>query len=506
MPTATSALGLNFDEAPHELPDGAFSAGLNVRFADGWARRFEGHSSALRAPLAAAYHVANYPTATTNYWIHSTLTGAYADDGTTQTDITGTALSGAAGDRFTSCVLGGVYVQNNAVQVPMYWGGDTALNLATVTGWDATWRCKSLRSFKVYLLGLNITKGASNYPSMVKWSHAAEPGSLPTSWDEADATKDAGEQDLSETPDKVVDGLALGDSFIVYKERSAFGMQLTSDNNIFRFFRLPGDHGMLTQNCAVQFPGGHVVLGASDVVTHSGGEPTSILRGRMRKWLFSRIDGANFGRSFLAANHARSEVWICYPTNGQAACNEALVWNYSDNTFGIRELPNVTASAFGPLATSAVETWAADTEAWADDDTTWDQSSVSAADRRVLMSSTAPGLYLMDQSSKFAGTAFTSRIERTGMAFGDPSVTKLVKAIYPRIDAPTGSIVYIQVGGCQDAEQGVAWSAPVAYTVGVSYRVDTFATGRFMGYRVYSDAARWRVKSMDFDVVPMGRY
>lgn len=506
MATATSGLGLILDEQPHELPDGAFSGGLNVRFTDGYAARISGHTSVLNAPSAAAYHVANYPTATVNYWVHSTLAGAFADDGTTKTDITGTALSGAAGDMFTSCVLGGVYIQNNQVQVPMFWGGDTALNLATVTGWDAAWRCKSLRAFKVYLLALNVTKGASNYPSMVKWSHAAEPGTLPTSWNEADATLDAGEQDLAETPDKVVDGLALGDTFCVYKERSAYGMQLTGDNSIFRFFRLPGDYGMLAPNCAVQIPAGHVVLGASDVVVHSGGEPTSILKGKMRRWLFRRIDGTNYGRSFLVANHARSEVWICYPATGESACTEALVWNYAENVFGIRELPSVTAGAFGPLATSASGTWAADTETWADDTTTWGQSDISEADRRVILSSTASKLYLMDQSSKFDGAAYTSRIERTGMAFGDPSTTKLCKAVYPRIDAPTGTVVYIQVGGCQDTEQSPVYSTAVAYTVGSSYRVDTFATGRFLAYRVYSDAASWRVKSMDFDVVPMGRY
>ena len=506
MPTATSGLGLVFDEQPQELPDGAFSGGLNVRFADGYATRFSGHAAVLNDPSAAAYHVANYPTATANFWIHSTLAGAFADDGTTKTDITGAALTGAPVDRFTSCVLGGVYVQNNQVQVPMFWGGDTGTNLATVTGWDATWRCQSLRSFKAYLLALNVTKGASVYPSMVKWSHAAEPGTLPSSWNEADPTLDAGEQDLAETPDKIVDGLALGDTFVVYKERSAYGMQLTSDNSIFRFFRLPGDYGMLSQNCAVQFPGGHVVLGASDVVAHSGGEPTSILKGKVRRWLFRRIDGTNFRAAFLVANHARSEVWICYPTTGESACNEALVWNYAENIFGIRTLPSATAGAFGPLAATSSSTWATDTEAWLEDTTSWGQSDVSEADRRVILSSTATKLYLVDQSTKFDGASFTSKIERVGMAFGDPSITKLCKAVYPRIDAPAGAIVYIQVGGCQDAEQSPVWSTPVAYTVGASYRADTFATGRFLAYRVYSDSSSWRVKSMDFDVVPLGRY
>jgi len=511
MPVQTlpSAGGFVFDEVPQELPDGAFSSGLNMRFQDGYAQRFSGHSSVLTAPAAAAYHIVNYPTSTANYWIHATLAGAWADTGAVQTDITGTTLTGTADNRFTSCVLGGVYVQNNQAQVPMFWGGDVSLNLASLTGWNSGWRCKAMRSFKAYLLALNVTKAGVNFASMVKWSDASEPGSLPASWAEADATLDAGEQDLAETPDAVVDGLALGDVFVVYKERSMFALQFTGGNEIFRVARLPGDYGLLTQNCAVNFPGGHVMLTQGlDVMTHAGGEPVSILKGKMRRWLQANVDSTNYGRSFVVANHPKSEVWVCFPGVGATACTRALVWNYTENSFGIRELPNATAGAFGPLSSSAAATVDSISEIVDDVTTVIDQSDISAADKRLILASTAPGLYLMDKGTKFAGAAFTARLERTGLTFGDASRIKVLRSIMPRVDAPTGTVLTFQMLSSNSADQGYTAGPLIQHTVGASSdgRVYGFASGKFLGVRVLGASGAWRIKSMDFDVVMRGAF
>lgn len=498
--------GVIADELPHELPDGAWSDGLNVRFRDGYAQRITGHVTAFTDPVAdPLYHVASYTIAAGNYWIYSGLVNSYAHDGTTLTDITGTPLTGGVEDRFTSCVLGGVYVQNNQVDIPSYWGGTGVL--ADLPAWDSAWRAKSVRSFKVYLIALNVTKGGTNFGSMVKWSDAAEPGNLPISWDEADATKDGGETDISETPDSIVDGLALGDSFVIYKQRSMFAMQYIGGNDIFRFYRLPGDHGTLTQNCIANTPSGHVVLTASDVVIHNGTEPQSLLTRKMRKWLFSQMSSDHYRKSFLVANHAQNEVWICFPAVGATSCNRALVWNYTDNTFGVRELPGATAGAFGPLVVSASDKWDDDTDSWQDDTTAWDQVDISQADKRVLFASTDPGLYLADQSNRFAGQPFTASLERRGLAFGDAAAVKTVRALFPRIDAPKGTVITIQLGGSMDAETGYSWSSPVGYVVGSTYRADTFATGRFLGLRISSSGSGlWRIKSMDFDFVRRGTY
>lgn len=503
---ATGTVGIVADEAPQELPDGAWSSGNNVKFAHGYATRIGGHKQVLTNPGAAAYHVANYRSAATDYWVHATLTGVFADDGTTQTDISGTALTGDADDPFTSCVLGGVFYLNNYADVPVYWGGGVADNCAVLPDWDSGWRCKALRSFKANLLALNVTKGADQYPSMVKWSDSTEPGAVPLSWDETDATGDARELDLAETSDRIVDGLALGDVFVIYKDASMWGLQATGGNDVFRYFRLPGDHGALSQNCVANFPGGHVVLTASDLVTHQGAGATSIIDGRMRRWLFSRLDGSTFRRSFLVHNQAQSEVWTCFPTGGSAACNTALIWNYAGNTFGIRELPDLTAAAIGPLEVGSAAAWDDDTEAWDADSTTWNQLDVSQADKRLIGSSTASRLYLLDQTATFNGTSFEARFERTGLAFGDPERVKLVRALYPRIESSAGTTVYIQLGASMDAEQSPIWSTPVAYNVGSSFKADTFAQGRLLALRVYGSSGNWRIKSVDADVILKGNY
>ena len=37
-----------------------------------------------------------------------------------------------------------------------------------------------------YLIALDLTKSGTRYPHMVKWSAAADPGTVPASWDETD--------------------------------------------------------------------------------------------------------------------------------------------------------------------------------------------------------------------------------------------------------------------------------------------------------------------------------
>lgn len=201
------------------------------------------------------------------------------------------------------------------------------------------------------------------------------------------------------------------------------------------------------------------------------------------------------------------EVWACYPTVGESACTEAAIWNYKENTVGVRALPNVTHGTFGPIISSATDIWDGDTETWDEDETPWSQSPVSEADNRLIMSSTAPEMYLMDQTGQFDGTSYTASLERTGLALGDQSTVKLVRRVIPRIDAAAGTVLSIQVGGAMDAETAPSYSAAVSYTVGSSYKADTFASGRFIALRISSAGnASWRLKSLDLDVVQMGRF
>lgn len=497
--------GVAADALPQELPVNGWSSASNMRFRDGYAERFGGSITVFDTPAVTPYWLAPYQTATTRFWVHAGLAAVYVDDGTTRTDITGTAPTGAIDDRWTGGVLNGVLIMNNEKDVPTYWAGNTANNLATLTGWDANWRAKSLRPFKNYLVAIGITKTATYYPHMVKWSSAADPGAIPASWNEADPTVDAGELDVAETGDLMVDQLPLGDANILYKGSSMYAMRYIGGQSIFSFQRLPGNIGALARGCIANTPKGHVVLCAGDVVLHSGGEPESILTGRMRRWLFANMDSTYYARSFLMTNRRRNEVWICFPENGSAICTKALVWNWVDNTLGIKTLASVTYGADGLVPAGLTDTWATDPDPWDGDTTLWDQNEFNPGDSRILFAGST--ITIGDSGGSNNGTGFASNIERTGIALDDTYLVKTITAIYPRIDAPVGSTLSIEIGASMDAEVAPTWSTAVTYTQGTTRKACAFATGRFLSLRISASGSfNWRLKSFDVEYVTRGGY
>lgn len=497
------------DPKPQELPPNAWSYAQNVRFRNGYAEKFGGSSQVLNTPPAIPYFISPFRNLTNKFWVYACLAKVYVDDGTTRTDITPvTTPTGAIDDRWTGGSAEGVMVLNNGKDQPIFWGGAVGTPFATLTGWNSAWRAASIRPYKNYLVALDITKTATRFANMVKWSGAAVPGSLPATWDETDPTHDAGEVDLAETVDQMVDSLVLGDINVIYKTNSMYGMQYIGGVQVFRFWRLPGEVGMLARGCAANTPLGHVVLTAGDVILHNGQGPQSILESKARSWLFNSIDQTNFARSFVAANPKTNEVWICFPESGQTACTLALVWNWLDSTFSIRQLQNATYGAFGQIIVPAVNsTWASDSNSWASDTTVWNNDGFGGTENKLLVTQTDPLVMLMETGGTFGSVTPTSILERSGLAFDKPDVVKTVRSVVPRIDAVAGTVLGIQVGGSMDAEVAPVYGPSIPYTVGTTRKADGFATGRFLALRITGVATQpWRLKSYDMDITEHGNY
>ncbi len=506
---ALGQYGLIADQPAQELPINAWTDCLNVRFRGGSVERVAGHRQVFDAPTVEPLFVISYQIQGTRYWVHCGEDAIFADDGSTRTDITGTAPTGTAADRWTGAVLNGVLLLNNGVDSPQYWAGDTASNCAALPGWNAAWTCKSIGAFKNFAVAVGIAKSGTEYPHMVKWSDVADPGSVPASWDEADATKLAGELDLSETTDLIVDQLVLGDANLIYKERSIYAMRFIGGTQVFEFRRVPGSHGMLAKGCACVTPRGHVVLSNGDVVLVDGiNEPQSIVSDRLRDWLFrTQIDGTQYSKCFVVANPSLNEAWICYPAVGQTHCTRALIWNWESNTFGLRELPNVNHAASGLLEYTVGNTWDVDSDAWDDDDSAWNTDEFGPTEPRLIMASSDDKLFVADAGNSFDGTPINAFAERDGLAFDAPDNFKLIRSITPRVDAASGVVLSIRAGGSGSAEVPPSYSSPVTYTVGSTRKADLFASGRFLAYRISSSGGgRWRIKSMSVDITPQGQF
>lgn len=499
--------GLNADLTPEELQPGTWTSVSNMRFSNGYASRFKGTAKVFETPSEAPYFIAPFQTNTKRYWITAGLTKVFADDGVgARVEITPASLfTGAVDDRWSGGALGGLLVMTNGVEQPMYWDGNTANNLTLLPGWNAAWRCKVIKPFKNYLVALDITKTATRYSSMVKWSHSAVAGSMPASWDETDVTKDAGEQDLAETPDKLIDALPLGDSLIIYKERSCYTMRFVGAPFIFQFQRIRGDYGMLSKGCGVETPLGHVVLTAGDVVLNNGQSIQSIADGQVRRFIFNNINSANAGRAFVTANPQKNEVLVCFPFGDASACTKAAVWNWDAKTWGIRELNNVTHGDYGVIDDLYSGSWSSDTEAWSLDTTEWNENEYSPNESRLLLSELTR-VSAFDVSAGDDGlTNVAGSLERVGITMDDQHTNKLIRAVYPRINAPASTEVMVQVGGSMNPNEPPTWSSPVAFIVGQSVKIDSFASGRFLAIR-FTASAPWRMRSFDLDIVPAGTY
>jgi hypothetical protein len=508
LPITDLGKGLNLDATPEELEQGATTGGKNIRFRAGYAERFRGLDGVFTTPAITPYSICHFTLGSTRYVVYAGLAKTYADDGSTRTEITNADNSGAINDRMIGCVFNGVYVQNNGVNVPQYWDGNAANNLVDLPAWPSGYKAGFLRPFKNYLVAGDITKGTTRYRQLVLTSHLADPGTLPTSWDVTDPTKDAVEQPLAETDGTLIDLLPLGDLGVLYKDDAVHFMQTVTNGNIFRFGRLPGDTGMLSRGCGVQIPGAHVLLTPGlDVVTFDGQTMQSVLDGRMRTWLQNNMNQSYASRSFLCVNPLTTEVLVCFPADAAEVCTKALIWNYKDNTFAVRDLSNVTFGSTGEVDLSDADSWDTAVGTWDTDTTAWSDGAAVSGVSRLILTSTAPKLLMFDSSEQDSGSSFTATLEKIGLHFDQPEVVKLCRAVRPKIDAAAGTVVKVQIGSAMVPDADPTWQAAQDFTVGTDIEVHSFATGRFLSVRLYTTGDTfWRLRSLQMDVVPQGAY
>lgn len=518
---SVGSIGIIKDKKPHELPLEAWSSGQNVRFTDNYVEKCKGESL-WQTPTVAPYWAMAVPNPLAFYWVYAGLNKVYAFDGATHTNITRQTAAvdvnyAATADlNWTGGILNGVPVLNNGIDVPQKWlPTETSTKLEMLSNWNANWTCGALRPYKNFLIALDVTKSGTRYPQMVKWSHAADPGALPDSWDETDPAKDAGEYSLAETPGFVVDCVPLRDANIVYKEDAIFLMQFIGGINIFRFAALSKQLGILSRRCAVEYrPGLHAVFCVGDIVKHDGQQVVSILDGRMRKWLAANLDQTYYGRSFTCNFQAKHEVWFCFPMDGNAYPNMAMIWNWQDNTLTLRQLNDVSHIEPG-LLSDVPGTWAGASGTWDAQTAVWDVRSYGAAENSLIqVRPNATALTLTESTNLFSGSAMTSSVERTGIAVPfvagkapDFSSYKFIRSIWPRIEGTDGGQVSISVGTQNQIDGSVTWESPVLYTIGTTQKIDCRVAGRLLAVKIESTSdVEWRLHGYEIDVQPGGRF
>jgi hypothetical protein len=548
------AAGLIKDIYNQDTPPEAWTALRNARMGQQGAEKFLGHSKALGTDVAgwavSPYWLFYVPVAGgSGFWVNAGQQKVYARlaiSPYTETDISRTVggnYAATESQKWNGCVFGGIAVFNNGVDEPQYWvpsaaNDCTALSAAAgAAPWTAAHRVANLRSFGRFLVGIDCTIGGVRYPQAVRWSHPADPGALPTSWDYTAATSKAGLYPLSDATGILVEQRIIRDVNMLYTTDQVWQMRFVGGADVMGFSPIFHEQGILGPNCMARYKKDtemHIVLGGDDIYVHNGQSASSILEPKLRRWFFQQLDPNYYARSFVVANPAYNEVWVCIPENGAEQPSLALVFNWKTGAIGFRDLLKASSGADtrtttptagtpcitpGLIEQLSAETWDADTGTWDSDTTLWDGRISNPATPRLLMAdrSTGKRTFLLDDTTQFDGSSFAWSLERVGLAIGgqdrqgapkvDTEMVKLLTEIWPRVDAPTGTVLTIEVGTQDTPDSGVSWSSPYSYTVGTDLYVPTYESGKFLSFR-FSDSGGVSMRLLGYamEISPIGRF
>ena len=520
-------IGIVKDINAWQLPNNVWTDGNNIRAEHGAIQKTPGYKEVMASCPVAPYYITNLVAGSTSYWIVGGLAAIHVHNGSTWTDITRSsgAYSATARAGWVSTVLGGVLIMTNGVDDPQFWALSSGVpavgtRMADLSNWPASNECKSMKAFRSFLISLNITKSGTKYSNLVKWSHEAATQALPSSWDETSATLDAGEYELADSKGAILDGLPLTDKFMIYKEDSVYQMSYVGTPFIFAFRQLSPTIGALSTNCVAEFGDRHFIFGNGDIYINDGMKIESILPHKMRDYLFGNMNGDEHEKSFVVADYGNTEMWACYVSSGNLTnvqCDKALVWNWANQTFTERDLPETSMIGYGiegdPLSSAS---WSADTSTWANNSLNWNTAGASAFSNTagkslVMASATDTKMYRHETGNTKDGTNMTSYIERTGITVDEsgqpnPSTVKSVTAVWPKMTLSTaGTDVNVYVGAQMSTESAISWEGPYTFNPDDQSKVPVRVTGKYIGVKFESTGDQtWRLDGYSLDVKNAG--
>lgn len=516
------SVGLNKDVAPHELEPQYLTESRNVVFRDGSIQRAEGQLNVYDPPRVIPYSTYGLLEGTTILWVYFGGGAAWAIKDQSHFNITrSTAAYGAtpSASRWHGCMMGGIAYFNNGQDLPQVWlpPKETQV-LADLPNFPVGVRAKALRAFKNFLFALGINEDGVDKPYLVWWSDPALPGGIPASWAFDDPSTLGRRRDVPTDGGFLVDGLALGEFFVIYQARAITAYFLTNDiANVFGERPLATEAGIMALGCVAKVGEKpyQLVATGDDLVTVDGQQVESIINGKLRSWLINRIDPENYANSFVVQNPGYREMWFCFPEIGRVYPSLALVWSWVHNTFSFRDLPDIGLSTLGVIDPNVNDTWDADPEEWNVDPSVWNLPLFAPVSRRILSPSPLQNkLYFMAAGSEFQGVdsprVFAERLSIALPAEGGGPVkaTQLQQWLCSEmwINA-SGAPLNFFVGVQETPEGPITWGGPFSYAPGIDRKIEPLVSGKLLSWRVESNvSAPWRLNSLELTLQKMGRY
>lgn len=545
------AVGVIADAEPFDNDFKSFTFAKNVRFENKRISRGPLFSTTGTLALNASprfafsykqlsgtnqYHIANRD-GTITQWASAGLGVA-----STESTISPVAWVAANYDTsYTTTAIQDVVYLNRSDHVPWYKtkNGSLFAELPNVAGlgWDSTWRAAAIRSVGGVVVALNVTKGATAYPTMVKTSDYPAFGLPPAEW-VSSPTNSATEQIIADLAEPLIDGWPMRDRLILYTENECWSMEPRYDTLMFNYRRLftkESSSGVINQNCVGENDNVHYVFGSTDIWFHDGFKRQTLAAGKNRNFIYNSMDKSQSAFFFVQPNPRLNEMMFCYVSNDAyckfpavagAGCNRAAVFNYLSGTWTFYDLPYVVGGALGVPFTGSTYT---------------DMGSLTYAELSGAFSSfgdaTKLALLLVGtaQSGSYGSLSCAVRaFDRVGQASSNgvlDSVAcgpvyienqgidldalevelrgyKVIKSVYPegKFTPDAGSLSFsFSVKDYAGASQS-AYSDPQTYDGNGYYKLDFNEPGRFIDMKITSDdLVDFSLSGLDFEFTLTGK-
>ena len=497
-------IGLISDKPNYDLQDNAFNIVNNVRFFNGTAQkssspveRFSINADALWGEIFLKDGVPTYT--------YATETAIY------EIDLSGVSQNvskagGYSASEWQSTVWGDSPIYNNGGSDPQIKEGADLL-FKDLPSWPANTTCKVIRAYKNFLIALNINDFGTDLPTYVRWSTESSTGEIPASW-EVLPTNLAGSNQLTEEEGEIIDGLTLGDSFIIYTQTAAFEMSFIGGNFVMSFRKF-SDNGLINVNAVCAFDNFHFCVSGTSIYTHDGHSVRHIADQRVRDFLFQSTTNTTSIKCEHLASSKECIIYFEADGSGSGKATKALIWCYRYDTWSFIDLPGVRRVQFAytqPTPTTWAD-WSASGVTWDELTETWAQlQDLSLASQTYLISSATNSI---DDFDTIYGSGVRFNLERTGLDFDKTLGTstnniKYIDQILPQIKG--SGLVDITVGWSDTPEGSVRWDAPVSYSIENDYKVDVRTSGRYPAWRFEGeDAGNFQLSGMDFNVLVDGQ-
>lgn len=455
--------GVIKDFAPDQIPDYAFQDVLNAKFKDGKASASPGwvsFASVLDSRIMQGDEF--FKRDGSEFLLAFSLATAYqynAGVGPFTSIQDANPFTGTADNFFDTETGFDTFFITNGLNPVRKWTGSGNIaplgGLASVQGAFLNVTGALIRSFAGFMVLLNNIESGNPYPQRARWSVFGQP----ENWtNDINGNGQAGYQDLADDVGFTLWATAFNNYLCIYKERSIYLMQYVGPPTIFSFQRVINGVGLLAQRAVADLGDEHAFLGNDNFYTFNGISIEPIATQKIKSFFFSDLDPAYRNRVQAFVVEEDDEVWWVYSSGATTYADgtaktagdpdKAVVWNYVNNTWAIRDNPGTTWFYYHQISQATWQTvpnlsWAATSGLWND---------------KRFLSNFPLNIGGMKDGSFVQyggvfdklGVAFTKKLQSKFHDFGKPGQKK--RLAYIDVQCATGYAgkLMCQIGHCQN--------------------------------------------------------